>query len=90
MATGIAMLAAGMLLGRLTKKQNSNTIDNSSRTAQAVTASPPDSRLQITGPPQIEMTDNAAYGIAPVKAHGHEDEAEREESSMYCEVNNLP
>ena len=86
------MLTAGLFLGRLTKKQKSITVENSTRPVQAVTSTSPDVRMQVTAhaPPQIEMTENAAYGIAPVKTHGQEDEAEREESSLYCEVKNMP
>ena len=90
MAANIALLTAGLFLGRMTKKQKSVTIDNSTRAAQAVIPTSPDNTMQLNAPPPIEMTENAAYGIAPVKTHGQEDEAEREESSLYCEVKNMP
>ena len=90
MAASIVMLTAGLFLGRLTKKQKSTTTDSSTRAVQALTLTSPDNRMQVAAPPQIEMTENAAYGIAPVKTHDQEDEADLEESSMYCEVKNLP
>ena len=93
MAASIAMLTTGLLFGRLTRKQKSTkskAIDISTRTAQAVTSILPDNRMQGKAPPQIEMTENAAYGVAQVKTHDQEDEVDLGESSMYCEVNNLP
>ena len=66
------------------------TIDNSTRTAQVVISTSLDNTAQVSALPQIEMTENAAYGIAPVKTHCQEDGAQLEESSMYCEVKDLP
>ena len=89
MAMGIVLLTAGVILGRMTQKTISRTKGTPTRAGEAMTSTSTDARLNATAPP-IEMTENAAYGIAPVKTHGQEDEAQREESSMYCEVKDLP
>ena len=90
MATGIVLLTAGIILGRMSKKTLSHTKDTSTRAGQAMTSTSTDGRVNVTAPPAIEMTENAAYGIVQVTMHGQEDEAQREESSMYCEVKDLP